>query len=654
MKKFSVFLIVIAVVIFTSCDKNKGDDFTYGDYPDSVNKNDEDDYNYVKKDADTVKKDDDSYTSTDNDTVSDPDDDTFILTDEDNFTLPDDDNFTLPDEDNLTLPDEDNYTLPDEDSFILPDEDTYVEQFCKNDVVDEGEICEPSIPKQCHALNPELYQSGWATCKDDCSGWIMTSCVEYPCSEKPDTPDSAFLDSNCDGIDGNIIESVFVDGINGINTNSGEIESPVATIEKGLEIAENAGKKHVLVSFGTYLETIVLKSNISIHGGYSGHPDWYRSSMLNTNILGNRIGIEGEWVGMLTLSFITVTSSDAVETGESSYGMIFRNCQEIVLDNVKIIAGKGSNGTDGDNGTVGFDGTDGFQGNPGCESSGFITCGECNAPEGGSGGVSPCGRNGGKGGKPGRSSENGLPGENGTGSDNNGGEGGIGNNYDDMCLFTPGLDTHGDEGLSGSFGAHGIGGEDYGIFDEYYVPSGGLDGENGNDGQGGGGGGGGKGGTNYCKSYGSSGGGGGGGGCGGTAGEKGTGGGGSFGLWLYNSNVRLENCRIESSVGGKGGDAGQGAIGGLGGLGGNGGPYGGSGDQDDGGCGGWGGNGGNGGRGGHGGGGGGGPSVPLVIIKSVAEGQFQTTYKIGNGGTGGASNANHGKTGISAQYIELF
>ena len=51
MKKFSVFLIVIAVVIFTSCDKNKGDDFTYGDYPDSVNKNDEDDYNYVKKDV---------------------------------------------------------------------------------------------------------------------------------------------------------------------------------------------------------------------------------------------------------------------------------------------------------------------------------------------------------------------------------------------------------------------------------------------------------------------------------------------------------------------------------------------------------------------------------------------------------------------------
>ena len=676
MKKFLLFLIVIAVVMFTSCDKSKGDDFTYGDYPDSVNKNDEDDYNYVKKDADTVKKDDDSYTSTDNDTVSDPDDDTFILPDEDNFTLPDDDNFTLPDEDdsvladedNFSLPDEDNYILPDEDNFTLPDEDstvtpdnavpdidTYVEPVCKNGIVEDGEICEPTIPKQCHTLNSEIYQSGWATCEDDCSGWIMTSCVEYPCSEKPDVPDSLFTDSNCDGIDGNIIESVFVDPVFGSNMNDGTMSLPVATITKGIQIAENTGKKHVLVSGASYSENVVLKTGISVHGGYSGNPNWTRSASFETVIQAGAAGIIAEWVGDFTLSFLTVRSANAVSAGQSSFGMVLKNCENITLSNVKVVAGNGAPGTDGTDGVKGGDGTQGTQGNPGCESSGGFFCDSpCSAPEGGAGGTSPCGANGGKGGTPGKGSSNGYPGENGVGSTDNGGAGDIAGSWDGMCLYYAGLAVHGKDGELGDFGVNGAGGVNLGTVSETgYVPADGGNGTDGEHGQGGGGGGGGCGGTDACNSYGSSGGGGGGGGCGGTAGTKGTGGGGSFALWLYKcTDIVFETVRLESKNGGAGGKGGKGMSGGFGALGGAGGTYGGDGDQDDGGCGGWGGAGGSGGTGGSGGGGGGGPSLSLVKIQSSVEGMYFATYVFGSGGAGGPSNGNVGLSGMAGQYHE--
>lgn len=658
--KILILTAAAALFFLFGCIEKKEDESIYGPRSDrdNVKENDED----AGNESDVEKENDNDIFLHDSDFPAGVDDDSVILQDESG----NDEDVQLSDEleyqdsdfvhDSGDKPDFESETDndPDSDSVSFPDFDMTGLPECGNGLVETGEKCEKNQLEECVLIDSGNYSGGMSTCRTDCSDWITTACIVKSCSEKPDLPDSLFEDTNCDGIDGVISDSVFVDGLIGINTNIGTKDNPVATIEKGLELAYNAGKKNILVAAGTYIENIVLRTGVSIHGGYNGFPDWQRTAQFKTNISGNKIGALGDWVGDLTLSFLIISSSDAIIAGDSSYGFVCRNCQNIVLNNVEIKSGKGSSGQNGNDGIKGLDGQPGKNGNPGCESSGFVTCGSCNAPSGGIGGSSPCGMNGGKGGIPGRSSENGMPGDNGTGSDSNGGSGGIGNNFDDMCLFTPGLDIHGNTGLNGNHGIDGNGGEEYGVFDEDYSPSDGYDGEKGNDGQGGGGGGGGKGGTNYCKSYGSSGGGGGGGGCGGTQGKKGTGGGGSFGLWLYKSNVKLENCKIESQDGGKGGNAGQGAIGGLGGLGGDGGVYGGSGEQDDGGCGGWGGDGGSGGRGGDGGGGGGGPSIPLVLVKSSAEGQFLTTYKSGKGGSGGISNGNYGKPGISVPYIELF
>ena len=111
-------------------------------------------------------------------------------------------------------------------------------------------------------------------------------------------------------------------------------------------------------------------------------------------------------------------------------------------------------------------------------------------------------------------------------------------------------------------------------------------------------------------------------------------------------NVALVRTTVET---GRGGDGGPGASGGYGGYGGTGG-RGGSGESsiisEASGDGGTGGNGGTGGRGGHGGGGGGGPSVGVVCEGSSILSTDDVTYRIGDAGAGGSSAGSVGATGL--------
>lgn len=86
----------------------------------------------------------------------------------------------------------------------------------------------------------------------------------------PDPPDDNFVDSNGDGIDGDIAKAVFVVA-GGSDSNPGTIAAPKATI--GAAIAEAAGdpsKTEVYVSLGTYSETVELAAGVSVYGGYNG------------------------------------------------------------------------------------------------------------------------------------------------------------------------------------------------------------------------------------------------------------------------------------------------------------------------------------------------------------------------------------------------
>ncbi len=533
---------------------------------------------------------------------------------------------------------------------------------CGNDVLESGEVCEIGDSQDCTDLNPMKYDSGTAYCSDDCLSWNTDDCVlKGECSET-DYPDPSFVDSNCDGIDGDVEDSVFVDALNGNDINSGTMENPVATIQRGIDIAHTAGKHAVLVAaLIPYIETVNLRSNVSVYGGYIGYPEWSRDNT-RSRIKANELAVSGDDISNVTIALMkieTLNIPSSPRTGKSNYGVKLIDSNNITFRNIQVITGDGGAGSDGNNGAGGMtgDNMNGKDGEEGCEDGG-LTCSSCSKPDAGEGGKSPCGMNGGDGGAPGKGSSHGDPGEDGVG-DSNGGQGGIGTSTGDICNYEPGLQVNGGNGKDGEQGINGTGGTSFGGYDSSgYVSADGENGTDGENGAGGGGGGGGAGGTSYCNSYGSAGGGGGAGGCAGKKGSAGGGGGGSFGVWLQNTiSVNFTGCFIQTGDGGDGGIGGTGGLGINGGTGGRGGPHSGDGEQDDGGCGGWGGDGGKGGRGGHGGAGGGGPSIGLVMIgTSDISGEGMCTYNTGDAGEGGmrmAGDQNSGEDGEKVNRYEV-
>jgi beta propeller repeat protein len=471
-----------------------------------------------------------------------------------------------------------------------------------------------------------------------------------------DYPDDDFIDSDGDGIDGELEKAVFVDGISGSDSQSGlDMDHPKQTISAGINTADStSGRDYVLVSMGNYDllgSTIQLKSGVSVYGGYDAASSWSRSDSYITKIFGSTMPIQGTSVSKIILDHLEIESSDNTVSGGSSYGVFFTGGSDIVIHKSTIVSGLGSDGSHGAVGANGFNGNNGNNGQSGVENDGW-PCDSGSRPNGGSGGSSPFYRYGGRGGNAGLGNNDGSSGLSGGGSD--GGAGGSGT-PPRKGNWAPTTEYWGKNGAGGINGDDGLGGVKFGTFTSsgYFTYSG-LDGTDGEHGHGGGGGGGGGGGTALCDSYGSSGGGGGAGGQGGKGGSGGMGGGGSFGIMLYNSDyVSVTDSVITTSQGGDGGSGGSGGSGGFGGQGGSGGAYGGPSEQDDGSNGAKGGNGGRGGIGGYGGGGGGGPSIGMVSYYGTITQIDGNTFNIGTGGLGGASLGNSGPSGISMNiYIK--
>ncbi len=579
------------------------------------------------------------------DSIYDYPDNSNVKNDNDSSVVKNDSDSQLPDAE--VLPDNE---VPD---TSLPDNETADDPLiatCGNEIVDFGEVCEKDTVMNCSEIDPGSYSGGVAKCNDSCSGWIVSDCVSVGCETAVDNPDDAFTDTNCDGIDGDASASVFVDKLAGNNTNAGTKDLPVATITKALEIAEQTGRKHILVGIGAYSELVELKEGISIHGAYSGYPNWARGVENEVQIVSGNPCVIADGVSDVTLAFLVIRAAHNFEETGTSTAVLLKNSSMIYLNNVDIESGHGGDGVDGQNGAAGDPGGNGNPGTPGCENSGGL-CDSCDAPKGGEGGSSTCGMTGGKGGDAGHGSSAGSPGVVGAGGTGTGGSSGIDKYSVSNC---PDTYIKGNDGNSGNIGEQGAAGKSFGGYDENgYIPGHGGDGGDGTHGHGGGGGGGGAGGDSICDSYGSSGGGGGAGGCAGGAGTGGTAGGGSFGIWSYKcTDIILRGVRITTSDGGKGGKGGNGGEGGFQGFGALSGLYGGSDEQGDGGCGGQGGNGGAGGKGGSGGGGGGGPSIGIVSIESTFDGIMHTTFLIGKGGEGGKSELNEGYPGKENMVLE--
>lgn len=482
----------------------------------------------------------------------------------------------------------------------------------------------------------------FATVAGDCND---NDPATYPGA--PDTPDDAYADTNCDGIDGDIAHAVFVaPAPTGDNTNACTREQPCATIIHALSVASGDPSRYqVLVQAGNYNENVQLVTGKSIYGGYD--TNWIRadrnspSHVVHVTIGLHALGVSGNATGPL-VDGLFIDGAPALSPGASSIAALLIGSTGIAFNSVTIDAGAGADGTSaGLQGSTGNNGGDGGKGNKGVEHSGSIGCLNHTLPAVGVSGTSHCSNTGGAGGAAGVGTGGGSVGGHGLPLAT-GGPGGPGG-----ASTKDG--TAGVKGTDGTPGTAGDGGAQFGAFSSNtYIPSHGADGTAGGDGLGGGGGGGGGGGTNLCNSSGSSGGGGGGGGCGGGNGYGAAGGGGSFAVVLVDSSATITNSTLVSGNGGLGGNATAGGMAGTGGKGGDGGPYGGA-EQDDGGNGAAGGDGGNGGDGGAGGGGGGGPSVAVVCVGTSSASLSAITYVQGMSGLGGTSAGNMGANGLMAQ-----
>jgi hypothetical protein len=499
----------------------------------------------------------------------------------------------------------------------------------------------PGAMQPCNIMTPFNVCLGAETC-GGATGW--STCAPPSAT---DDPDDGFVDSNCDGIDGDIARAIFVSGAGANTATCGLVfTNPCQTIPFAIARASATGRPHVYVQSGTYAGSLTMVNGISVFGGYDFN--WQRASHAEP---GHIVTIAGGVTGVrfnaitapTTLDDVIVTSANATGVGASSIGVLITSSQAVELHGVLVDPGAGSPGSDGGAGTTGAAGTAGGTGTPGCEnSSGF--CSTCSRPAGGTSGGSSCGRPGGLGGLPGLSGGFGLAG--GTGSLSTPGGAGA------QCSGSRACDGQaGQNGAVGTNGGNGTPGGAIGTFSATgtYVVASGTNGLAGGAGNGGGGGGGGGGGTTDCDSYGSSGGGGGGGGCGGGPGTRGTGGGGSFGVVAVDSQVVIDSATIMGRSGGAGGRGGAGGVFGSGGGFGAGGLYGGGSEQDDGGDGAPGGTGGRGGFGGDGGGGGGGPSIAVVCVGTSATlaSSIASMLLGGTGGAGGVSAA-PGAPGASA------
>ncbi len=487
-----------------------------------------------------------------------------------------------------------------------------------------------------------------------------------------DEPDALGTDSNCDGVDGVVADSVFVDGSSGDDENIGSREAPVATIARGIALADERGTHAVLVSEGVYAERLILSDGVSLHGGYAAWNGWARESLvdLDTTVTASESPVlTGTGIGTLTrITGIRISASAALSYGSSSVAVGLLDADGVSFEDCELVAGDGAPGTDGETNAQ-F----GAPGNPGDEGASAVCFGEGSgcSPDPVSVPTTPgaaracgCGA-GGRGGaeelsSPDRGVGDGQGGEQldesastciraGVGSSpSNGGSGsGSGNG------------TNGRPGAAGASGPPGTAGTSVEAFTAAgYAPTSGGTGGAGSSGDGGGGGG--ASGFTFCPGgdhvlVGSAGGSGGSGGCGGSGGQGGGGGGASIALYLWRSTSILTNTVLVTAAGG---DGGAGAEGGDGGEGGDSGPRGSNdvvcpGTTTKAHAGGAGGAGGDGGRGGRGGGGAGGAAIAVVLgeASAIAEGSSGYFAQIGGAGAGGPG-GNEGEGGVAcSRYV---
>jgi hypothetical protein len=271
---------------------------------------------------------------------------------------------------------------------------------------------------------------GAPSCCVECTAGFFdvdADCLSCECEFKSDTdlpdfldgptfgPDGAatFEDANCDGVDGEEDNAVFVSVNTGDDANPGTREMPVRTVSQGQQIASTTGLRDVYVAEGTYDENVNVVAGVDIYGGFSS--DFRKHHRINHKTIirgvptpGAQTACDGDNTqhrAALTCSGVTGgdIASTIVQgfelrgpqqdaTCTNSYGLYISDCDDtVVFRSLDLRGGKGGPGRAGAQGIKGTDGAPGQTPAASAYDIGTRTCDNAtHSREGGLGGVTVC------------------------------------------------------------------------------------------------------------------------------------------------------------------------------------------------------------------------------------------------------------------------
>ncbi|TNF26900.1 MAG: hypothetical protein EP329_20450, partial [Deltaproteobacteria bacterium] len=205
-------------------------------------------------------------------------------------------------------------------------------------------------------LNP--VQSGaCAGTRQTCggSGWEPGYPAGYLGAE---TPDGAYFDDNCDGLDGDVAHALFV-ATGGSDNASCTLSSPCQHINWAIG-KTSAAKRQIYVQAGTYDEVVLVDREVHLFGGFDG--DWVRRPYSEAGhkvvIRGAKYAPDGQYLTVRARS-ATASLNDLVLEGASpgasersagrglSSYVIHAVSANLTLRRVEVLAGDGASGAAG-------------------------------------------------------------------------------------------------------------------------------------------------------------------------------------------------------------------------------------------------------------------------------------------------------------------
>jgi hypothetical protein len=175
------------------------------------------------------------------------------------------------------------------------------------------------------------------------------------------------LDSDCDGADGTVLDSLYV-AVNGDDSGPGSPTRPLRSINLAVEraAASIGGPKQrsqVYVAAGTYTESVVMRDGVELHGGY-------RRDYLDLSAAGFEVVIQAPASGeayagaALVLSDVgtrrtlvegfTLRGLDAAAAGQPAIAVLIeRPGAELYLSQLRVRSGRPGRGADGADGSAG-------------------------------------------------------------------------------------------------------------------------------------------------------------------------------------------------------------------------------------------------------------------------------------------------------------